>query len=197
MNEKILVSTGNMKMKEVLIFNLPAMVTCPNRTAMCENRCYAKKAERLYPQTLPARQRNLNESMTENFVADMIEKIEYMNSRRKQYKLFRIHESGDFYNEAYFKQWLTIIKYFPNIQFLAFTKSTFVKKYVDELPSNFNLYYSIWEDSKKENIVYELPLAIAGNCSKLYNKEVFECKGKCNECYHCFTKRKDVHFAIH
>lgn len=191
------ISTGNKKMKDVLIFSIPAVVTCPYRTAACEHRCYAKKAERLYPQTLPARHRNFGATQDENFVTDMIAKIYKMNSGRKKFKLFRIHEAGDFYNKKYFESWLKIIIAFPEIQFLAFTKSTFVKEYLDILPSNLNLFYSVWSDTKKDNIIYELPLALAGDCKRLYNKEVFECKGLCNECFHCFTKKKDVHFKIH
>lgn len=191
------ISTGNMKMKDVLIFSIPAVITCPYHTEQCKQRCYAKKAERLYPQTLPARHRNLEATHETTFAADMIAEIYKMNSKRKKYKMFRIHESGDFYNEKYFQAWLKVIVEFPEIQFLAFTKSTFVKKYLDVLPDNLQLFYSVWPDTVKENIVYELPLAMAGDCKRLYNKDVFECKGNCNECWHCFTKRKDVHFKIH
>ena len=196
----IKLSTGNLKMKNVLIWNLPAQVTCVNSTELCRSKCYAKKAERLYPQVLPFRQSNLHSSKYYTFVHDMIETIKLMNSKRKKYKYFRIHESGDFYSEAYFIAWLEVIKVFPDIKFLAFTKSVFVRNHINRLPANLNLFYSVWNDSKPENIIYELPLALAGDCGNLYHKEVKECAGKCSDetCgMHCFNKKEDIHFSIH
>lgn len=197
--EETHISTGNKKMEGFLIWSLPSKLTCPYKTEMCANKCYARKAEYLYPQTLPSRQRNFEASQKPEFAKDMIAFITKKVKNAKKYKFdkFRIHESGDFYNREYFEKWLEVVKALPNITFLAFTKSPFVREYLDQLPENFHLYYSIWEDTKKENIVWELPLAIAGNCDKLYKKETFECKGECGKCLHCFTSRRDVHFKIH
>lgn len=194
----IYLSTGNIKMKNVLIFSLPAIITCPYSTEQCKSKCYARKAERgMYPTVLPSRHKNLEETYSPVFAQNMIESITKMNSKRKKYKMFRIHESGEFYNRSYFEKWLEIIRHFPDITFLAFTKSPFVREYLDVLPENFVLYHSVWPDTKKENIVWELPLALAGDCSKIYNKEVFECPGKCDNCHYCFNKKRDVHFIIH
>ena len=194
------ISKGNKKMVEgFLIWSLPSRITCPNRTDMCSKYCYAKKAEHLYPQTLPSRMTNFDDTKKETFVTDMIAKIgEYFTPRKRvQYPYFRIHESGDFYNEEYFEKWLQIITAFPNIKFLAFTKSKFVQYYVDKLPVNFHLYYSVMADTKKEDIVWDLPMAFAGDYKHILDKDVFECKGNCDNCLHCFNKRMDVHFKIH
>ncbi len=199
-NKNIYVAKGNYKIgKDTLVFSLPAAKTCPHSTTMCRHFCYAKQAELQYKEVLPSRTRNFNETKKEDFVKDMVNtiKCKVANAKKEPIKYFRIHESGDFYSSNYFEKWLQIIEQIPNVQFLAFTKSSFVKEYLDRLPANLNLYYSVWADTKKENIIYELPLALAGDCKHLYDKDTFECTGNCYMCHHCFTRKSDVHFHIH
>lgn len=101
------ISFGNRKLvsnSETLFFiwNIPAIMTCPYRTPLCEINCYATKAERLYRAVLPSRMENLEASKGETFVADMILIISKKLSTMKQKNLvIRIHESGDFYNKVY------------------------------------------------------------------------------------------------
>lgn len=134
-------TNGNRKLKNdattrFIIWNLPAVKTCPFRTAMCEKSCYARKAERVYPQVLPSRERNYEESLRATFVEDMIFTInstifDARGRMRKAYRgkqiVFRIHESGDFYNYEYTRKWLEIMRYYedriPQLTFVAYTKS--------------------------------------------------------------------------
>lgn len=152
---KKLVSDSNVKF---LIWNIPAVTTCPFRTAACEKACYARTAEMVYPGCLPSRKRNFEESKSVDFVKNMCQTIDaYMN--RKAYKeakevRFRIHESGDFYNREYSEKWLAIAAYasrYSNLTFLAYTKSF---PYFDgkQLPTNFQLLASIWNDTKQEQL---------------------------------------------
>ena len=155
-------SHGNKKLKEsdrvgFLIWNIPAVVTCPFRTALCEAFCYAKKAENIYPDALPSRQKHFDISRLPDFVERMIFTIDAELSRPK-YKnkkvVFRIHESGDFYNEEYAKKWLAIAKHYAGndqIVFVAYTKSV---RYFDgvDLPNNFFLLASVWADTTPENL---------------------------------------------
>lgn len=156
---------GNNKLKNnentrFMIWNLPAQKTCPFATEMCKKACYAKKAERVYPQVLPSRERNHTESLTADFVENMIFTIEtLLNSKAFKNKkaVFRIHESGDFYNYEYTKKWCDIVKHFENdsrIVFLAYTKSIpFFVRYVLEVgnvPENLVVRASIWKDTAPE-----------------------------------------------
>ena len=154
------ISDSNRKLvpsKEVnfIIWNLPAVKTCPFRTPLCAKYCYAKKAENFYPDALPARLDNLKASKSENFVEFMTDFILTKARRQRKPKLIvRIHESGDFYNKEYAEKWLSIARNCEKcdkITFIAYTKS-FV--YFDgvELPSNFSLRASIWADTPKEQI---------------------------------------------
>ena len=155
-------SNGNKKLKSngrvsFLIWNLPAVVTCPHRTALCEKYCYAKKAENQYPECTPCRKRHFEMSRNADFVARMIFTIETELKRPKNKNkkvVFRIHESGDFYNKAYVSAWLEIMRHFEdvkNLVFVAYTKSVVFFDGV-ELPTNFCLLAIVWSDTKQSNI---------------------------------------------
>lgn len=158
----IRLSNGNKKLKSndqvsFLIWNLPAKITCPFATKECLRFCYAGKAETAYPTCLPSRMSHFEMSKQENFVSRMIYTIEteLMRPSNKEKKIvFRIHESGDFYNKAYVEKWLNIMRYFENnkkIVFVAYTKSVKFFEGV-ELPQNFRLLASVWNDTKPENM---------------------------------------------
>ena len=151
------ISDGNKKLvpnKETafLIWNIPAVTTCPFRTKMCEHACYAVKAEKAYKQVLPSRKDNLKMSLLPSFVQDMTDIIiTRANKTRKSKLIVRIHESGDFYNQDYANKWIEIMQNcesISKIHFIAYTKSF---RYFDgiKLPSNFSLRASIWADTKE------------------------------------------------
>ena len=189
----ISVSDGNKKLKSTngkidesgvyipsskwLIFNLPAVVTCPFRTRQCggylkgEKRyeidpktgktidkkadCYAVKAENAYPTVIPARRDNLRATLLPGFVDAMTDLIlRTAHNMKKERLIVRIHESGDFYNKRYAEMWLEIARrcaHDARIEFWAYTKS-FI--YFDgvELPENFRLRASVWGDTTPEQL---------------------------------------------
>lgn len=131
------ISRGNMKIpKNIGIFNLPAVETCPNHD-LCYDTCYARKAERLYPYTRETRQRNLQLSKRFDFVLNMINMIKYFGVEK-----FRIHESGDFYNRPYAEKWDKIIEALPNVRFYTYSKSPYLPKQRE----NINIVHSILPD---------------------------------------------------
>lgn len=86
----ITVSNGNKKLVSdhnvrYIVWNIPAVVTCPFRTAHCEASCYARKAERNYPDCLPCRYSNLDASKEKEFISNMIAMIEDI-LKRPSYK---------------------------------------------------------------------------------------------------------------
>ena len=106
------VSFGNSKLpKGTMIFNLPAVITCPLRTPLCEKSCYALKAEVQYRHVVPqARHHNLDRVRKGLFKGLMIEAIQ---KHHKKIKAIRIHESGDFLSQSYLNDWFAIAKEFP------------------------------------------------------------------------------------
>ena len=187
-----------------IIWNLPAVFTCPYRTALCENACYAIKAELQYPDCLPARQRNFNDSMRDNFVNRMIKTISRIaKGTRKKEIIVRIHESGDFYNRAYVNKWLQIIAFFAfdkRIKFIAYSKS-FVFFDGLNLPKNFFFRASIWADTKPEQleIVRRNHWKIYTAVDKFRKGDKFtRCRCKnCATCKKCWQSYQDIRCEIH
>lgn len=189
------VSPGNMKMS-CPTFSLPARQTCPGCTAMCAAKCYARKAEQAYPTVLPCRKDNFQQTKAGRFVSLMIPIVE---KKAAGVGLFRIHESGDFYSQAYLGKWFEICRALPHIRFLAFTKS-FHLDFADK-PDNLQIVASVWPDTDMDKVPKDWPRAYAGDCKLPAN--TVECHGNCDQCGVCwyFDQNKKVfqavHFAIH
>lgn len=107
----------NSKLRDQFIFNLPAgLPTCGR---ICPG-CYALKAEVRFPKTVkPYRQARLTASQSPNFASRIISEL---SSSRRTSRTVRIHESGDFYSQAYLDSWITIAQALPQFTFYAFTK---------------------------------------------------------------------------
>lgn len=201
MKNNLTVSHGNKKListdkVQFLIFNLPAMKTCPNSTAMCRKACYARAAER-YPSCYASRQHNYDMTLLDSFVPDMIELISKELTKAKKVGkkiLFRWHESGDVYSQEYMNKIVYIARAFEfaNIVFQLYTKSIDFVPY--KRPINLHVTFSLWDDTASADYhkaltlhtqVYyavpvfdsSIPLAIrcrctdCGTCQKCYNDQ--------------------------
>jgi hypothetical protein len=190
-------SNGNSKLIDTLIFNLPAKITCPGATRQCAAMCYAVKAERMYTTARDSRQRNLdlvrdNPDWHTDFITQLDSKLQ---RSRKVFEYFRIHESGDFFNQAYVDSWVTIARHFPELKFLAYTKSHHLNfADLQSLP-NVTLRYSVWEDTKKFRD--DMPLAVMDGI--VSDRPTHHCKpgDKCGPCRYCWASNKDVMFTLH
>lgn len=184
------VSPGNRKMPMTPTYSTPAIQTCPKSTPLCRKLCYALKAERAYPQVKPCRTANLQGSKRDAWVELMIEAIK---ARTKRTRFFRIHESGDFYNQEYVDKWFEVCRALPDLKFLAFTKSDHLD--YSDCPSNLVLWLSVWEDSKLLNAGQFKRRAYAGHVGPT---GAFECEGACDDCRFCWNKNsRSVHFTFH
>ena len=212
----ITLSNGNKKLASndqisFLIWNIPAKITCPCATKECIKFCYAGKAEAQYPDCLPSRMTHFEMSKQENFVDRMIYTIdtELMRPSNKTRKIvFRIHESGDFYNKVYVEKWLKIMNHYKNnnkIVFVAYTKSV---RFFDglTLPKNFRLLASVWSDTKEENLEiirnnnYRIYTAFNAEAMKQARKDGFSvCRCEdCATCGKCWNNRyKNIACEIH
>lgn len=201
--DDIYISTNNLRMN-FPIFDISPILTCPGSTNLCEKYCYALKSERLYPHTRSSRLSNYHATKKPTFTSRMITYINTLNP-----KYFRVHASGDFYNQNYLNKWIKIWKALPQTNFLAYTQHHTLD--YTKLPPNIKLYHSIWPDSLFHNIpkntlrAYVIdttyrrlppyrPHIQLGNtftCPKTHTK------GKCNDCMHCFNGVGDVVFELH
>jgi hypothetical protein len=66
--------------------------------------------------------------------------------------VFRIHVSGDFFNETYFQAWIAVANYFPNTLFYGYSKSLSIwAKYKKNMPKNLRLVASF--GSRFDNLI--------------------------------------------
>ena len=197
-----------------LIWNLPYKITCPFATEMCKKACYAKKAEDLYPDCNPSRNRNWAFSRTAQFVEWVIAYISKKNvsiAKKGKQLVVRIHESGDFYNMEYFTKWMDVCRHFEqtaNITFIAYTKSLpYVIKYINDngaLPSNLALRFSVWADTDPVMIALAKKYGIAiytaddeqNITEETYpNYDVCRCSD-CATCGHCWSRDDKYHKIV-
>ncbi len=162
MNEKTLRFTvGNAKLdKSVVIFSLPAGHTCPfahqcrssadRETGKIKDgpatqfRCYAANTEALFKNVRVGRWNNfeaVKEAGSTLQIAALIDKS--IPRRNGKTKLVRLHQSGDFFNQAYFDAWLLVTRHNPDLIFYGYTKAlSFWVKRLHEIPANLKLVAS-------------------------------------------------------
>jgi len=151
-------SHGNAKLnKQTVIFNLPAGSTCPG-ALQCfsmavadangkrsirdgehtQFRCFAASSEVQYDNVYINRQANFKaivEALKHGNCADLIH-TELQKARKKNTKLVRIHESGDFFSAAYLLSWVMVAQANPDLKFYCYSKN--LPLFVGlTLPANF------------------------------------------------------------
>ena len=178
MNEFLKMSKGNKKLKNTLIFDLPAGRTCPmaneckSYVVMNDNgktsikdgnnnkfRCYAASQENQYPNVYKARKYNLDlilESLkgeygfyrTYELINDSIQKHKTRNINK-----VRIHSSGDFFNGEYLRCWFAVARLNPLIKFYCYSKSLHLFGTNVSIPDNFFLTASM--GGKRDDLIHK------------------------------------------
>lgn len=156
----LIFSTGNAKLgKGTLIFSLPAGSTCPGALecysrAVVDStgkrsiqdgphtqfRCFAASSEVQYDACYQNRQQNFKaivSALNGGNAAGLINS-ELNKARKKNTKLVRIHESGDFFSAAYLLAWVMVAHANPDLKFYCYSKN--LPLFVNlALPANFYL----------------------------------------------------------
>ena len=218
MNDLLKMSKGNKKLKNTLIFDLPAGRTCPmaneckSYVVMNDNgktnikdgennifRCYAASQENQYPNVYKARKYNfdlikntLNSKdgyyKTYELINDSIQKHITKNINK-----IRIHSSGDFFSGEYLKCWFAVARLNPQLKFYCYSKSLHLFGTNLSLPNNFFLTASF--GGKRDDLIhkgYFKRWAIVVNSEAEAIKKGIEHIGKPYEIdkddSHCFKK---------
>ena len=95
------ISQGNSKMGSIPSISLPSVITC--RKCACQDKCYARKIERLRPSVAKAYKRNLEVLKRNPDVYWREVEAAIMMSR-----YFRFHVSGDMPDEQYFRKMVEV-----------------------------------------------------------------------------------------
>ena len=177
-------SNGNEKLDWPYL-SLPAGYTCPFATA-CKNfaskpdqkfkdgsslkqasdktqhMCYAARAQAQYPGANKKAFTNLSLLMTaqkdggiEGMTKLIVDSINYAGLQGS--KIFRIHESGDFFSDNYFKAWMGVANALPSTNF--YTHTTSLKYWITNrgsVPNNMNLIASMDDDNRETILANKL-----------------------------------------
>lgn len=192
---------GNKKLeKNVLIWDIPAIVTCKGQ---CKG-CYALKAERIYKNTRVMRAFHyeiIKQALQDVRKRDYL--VRYMMTELENHQLIyklpvvRLHASGDMFSDEYLKFWLDIIKANPGIKFYTYTKM-YSNDEIDKINrqyQNFNIVKSIIDDKfinfgdveylekvtrelTKRNLQYYV-------CDYGTKDSKATCMGNCTACLNC------------
>tara|TARA_B100000212_G_scaffold271535_1_gene210965 strand:- start:157 stop:879 length:723 start_codon:yes stop_codon:yes gene_type:complete len=178
MNELLKMSKGNKKLKNTLIFDLPAGKTCPmanecksfvvmnakGKTELKDGennifRCYAASQENQYPNVYKARKYNhdlilkslMNDNGIKSNTIDLINKSIQKHITKNIDKV-RIHSSGDFFNGEYLRVWLSVARLNKNLKFYCYSKSLHLFGTNVSIPDNFFLTASM--GSKMDRLIH-------------------------------------------
>jgi len=133
-------SFGNDKLKKTktVSFNLPAFksadgfTVCP-KAGVCASLCYARQGRIVnMPDAVRTREENL--ALVRRDLAEF-ERKAIADLTRITNVSIRIHDSGDFFSQAYLDSWFRVMSHFPAKQFYAYTKSLHLDW--SGAPSNF------------------------------------------------------------
>jgi hypothetical protein len=106
MKPRNLLTRGNGKLGEgIHAWSLPAVKTCPGRSALCECVCYAREGRFHTHMILDHLAENLDAALADNFVARVPDEI-----RRRGIHTVRVHVSGNFFSPEYARKWVSIAR---------------------------------------------------------------------------------------
>lgn len=187
MIEKTLFSLGNLKIPATTaIFNLGPATDCPSKKlGFCQlantTRCYALKAERLYPQVIPYRKRQHKywiESSAKEFTLNLLQLKKY-----KKITHLRFNEACDFFEQSCVDK---------------------AEKIAVEL-LNYDIITYCYTARKDLNFSKCTALTVNGSGFMVHNnflvsskKGVYNCKMNCRNCSLCIKQYGiTIHVTIH
>ena len=147
--------TQNSKLKKtskslglrVFNFGIPAYksasgkLTCPFADA-CVKFCYAKKGAYIWSNVQPAFEKRYQLSKTDDFVNKMNQEI-----IKKKPDYVRVHDSGDYYSNAYLRKWLAVAIHNSSVRFYSYTNCVSMFKNIN-LPDNYDMDFHIDYDNR-------------------------------------------------
>lgn len=160
--------------------SLPSVLTC--RDCSCNQKCYARKLERLRKTVAMAYENNLRVLIETPEIYWREVEAAIMLS---QY--FRFHVSGDIPNKEYFYKMVEVATRQKHCKILCFTKKfEIVNEYIadyGELPKNLHIIFSGWIGLEMIN-PFSLPEAHVRyrDGSTTAREGAIDCSGNCTEC---------------
>lgn len=201
----LLLSVGNLKIgNDTLILNMGSATDCPAlKLGFCKlgKKCYAYKAEHMYPAVKPYRDRQANYWLTTSSF-EIIKDFDTIASKHKKVwariKYLRVNESGDFYSNECINKLSVISSYLQD----HYNITTYT--YTARKDLNFESAHFLVKGSSNEvgnngkSIARDEPEFDEHGLYHEHGKSYRECKGDCRICTYCKEKNDiDICFAIH
>lgn len=121
-------SKGNRKIgTDTIIFNMGSATNCPSKKlGLCQiDKCYAMKAEYLYPQTLPYRNRQESYWLSNDAESIALDLCGALEKHRQTVRFVRVNESGDMHSKECLSKLIQISKIvgkeFPKVVLYTYT----------------------------------------------------------------------------
>jgi hypothetical protein len=145
---------GNDKIKKAYTFSLPAGFSCPG-ALLClskayrngggledgpqtQFRCFAASEEARLTEVRLIRWHNFDKIRVCKDTDEIVSLI--LRSLPQDAKMIRVHVSGDYFSESYFKAWIEVARRMPHILFYSYTKSVPLWiKLRETAPANFRI----------------------------------------------------------
>lgn len=193
-------SIGNKKIgRDTIIFNMGSATHCASKKAgLCNIDCYAMKAERMYPQVLPYRNKQENywlENKAGDIAMDLCEAL----AKHKKVRFVRINESGDLHSEKCLTKLIEIAEIvkqnFPKVVLYTYThRSDLVNDETHTRLTDTNLVINCSNFSRKGlntfEAIAEIKVHGMADIAKV-KKEIlnfgadYACHGDCSACGYC------------
>lgn len=146
-DRKIFISKGNGKIGQMMIWSIPAGDSCPGKSDLCFENCYARKNHFTHKTVINVYRKNWRAAERDNFAELMVAEI-----KKRPEKLFRIHAAGDFYSAEYVDKWAKIAKMCPDVRFYAYTRSWRLKNILKALLAfrrlpNVRMWFSVDQET--------------------------------------------------
>ncbi len=141
---------GNTKLgRTIWCFSIPASLTCPGKTELCDSRCYAQRGMFCMPSVKASHMHNYECTLRGDFVRRMVREI-----RIHAATVVRIHTAGDCYHANYVRKWICIVKACPDTKFFIFTRSWRIKTIRNQLTRfakcrNVRMWWSVDKETGK------------------------------------------------
>jgi len=183
-----LISTGNSKVP-YYIFNMTSATDCPSRKlGICKvaDICYAIKAEKLYKQVLPYRNRQAEYWKSVPAVDFVNELIAIQSRSRTMPKVLRFSESGDFASQSDVDKMTDIAETLKLSGWLVYGYTARVDLDLSRLlkSANVNLSNDSSESTKQGANRFKVVDSPSGDNSV--------CVGDCTKCKLCLNKRGKI-----
>ena len=136
-------SNSKLAKLDTVSFNIPAFrsadgfKTCP-KAGLCATVCYARQGRYMMPNVQAPREFNLEIARGNQ---NVFQAAAIADLRKIKNNLVRVHDSGDFFSQAYMNSWFYIASQFPEKKFYAYTKSLHLDR--SKQPKNFQIVQSV------------------------------------------------------